>query len=69
MKPIELFCLGACILSIAIYGISCIITKKASWQGMNFEGKNAVAAGWAILSIFLFLAIGFIFGCVLTGPK
>lgn len=57
MKSIELFCLGTFILSGILYGISCIITKKASWQGRDYEGKNAVAAAWAILFLFVTMAV------------
>jgi len=45
------------ILAGLIYGIVCIVTQKASWRGMNYEGKRAVAAGQTIVLIFILCAI------------
>ncbi len=61
MRLINIFCFSALILSGIVYGINCIVTKKASWRSGYYEGKDAVAAGWAIVFMFVCVALGFIY--------
>jgi hypothetical protein len=64
MRPIDIFGCSLVILLGLTYAISCIVTQKASWRGQNYEGKNARAAGWAILFIFVCVALGFAYALI-----
>jgi H+/Cl- antiporter ClcA len=62
----DFICLGLLMLCGVIYGIVGIVTRKTSYAGRSYEGKNAVAASWAILCMFALLAIA-VFACALSG--